>query len=513
MQIFDLLLILSILMLSLSLWGGMATLRKYQCFFLALVIFSAALHLFIEGARWQVVPVYLVGAVFLGLALRFFYKRGKGSVEGAAEAGVLFVRSRRLVSGGAIFFLFISFVCSYLFPVFTLPEPTGKYDVGTEVFHLTDRSRQNTFTEKEGDFRELMVKAWYPSDSGEEGRADTYWENAEIQSQYLISDEGGAFYHFVFNHLDRVKTHSFRGAPLSAAEPLYPVLIFSHGLGSYSSQNTVLMEEMASHGYIVFSINHTYWSMVSVFPDGRVIGRRKDSREVEEESENPDAEALYLALVASNDNAEKLRLIDEVINVAPLTAASERKGLDAWSDDQRFLMSTLEQWQHDKKSGVPFSGKMDLSRLGVIGMSYGGKTTIETCAIDVRCKAGVNLDGFSVVSPQAPAQKVPFMHMNSEKYKLTDVIYDKAQGPSYLVSVAGSEHMDYTDLSLLSPLTGVFGVVGSIDGNRMLMIMNVYVRAFFDTHLKANHETQLLSLSDRFSEVTFVSKNIGSNNE
>jgi len=36
--------------------------------------------------------------------------------------------------------------------------------------------------------------------------------------------------------------------PLSNAEQKYPILIFNHGWGEHYSQNTVLMEELASHG-------------------------------------------------------------------------------------------------------------------------------------------------------------------------------------------------------------------------------------------------------------------------
>jgi hypothetical protein len=31
------------------------------------------------------------------------------------------------------------------------------------------------------------------------------------------------------------------------------------------------MEEMASHRYVVFSIGHTYETLISIFPGGRVV--------------------------------------------------------------------------------------------------------------------------------------------------------------------------------------------------------------------------------------------------
>ncbi|MBN2246460.1 MAG: hypothetical protein JW755_11520 [Candidatus Aminicenantes bacterium] len=68
-----------------------------------------------------------------------------------------------------------------------------------------------------------------------------------------------------------MKTNSSRDVPISSKEKKYPVLIFSHGWGEHYSQNTILMEELASHGYIVFSIAHHYECKFSSYPDGRFI--------------------------------------------------------------------------------------------------------------------------------------------------------------------------------------------------------------------------------------------------
>ena len=71
-------------------------------------------------------------------------------------------------------------------------------------------------------------------------------------------------------HLRLVASHSYPNAPVARARPRYPVLIFSHGYASSPWQNTVQMEELASHGFIVFSIGHTYESVAIRFPDGRI---------------------------------------------------------------------------------------------------------------------------------------------------------------------------------------------------------------------------------------------------
>jgi hypothetical protein len=47
--------------------------------------------------------------------------------------------------------------------VTSLPEPTGPYAVGRVSYHWVDRSREETFTKKKGDKRELMAFVWYPA--------------------------------------------------------------------------------------------------------------------------------------------------------------------------------------------------------------------------------------------------------------------------------------------------------------------------------------------------------------
>ena len=48
------------------------------------------------------------------------------------------------------------------------------------------------------------------------------------------------------------------------------MLIFSHGWGGFRAQNTYQMQELASHGYVVVGMEHTYGAVVTVFPDGQV---------------------------------------------------------------------------------------------------------------------------------------------------------------------------------------------------------------------------------------------------
>jgi hypothetical protein len=89
-----------------------------------------------------------------------------------------------------------------------------------------------------------------------------------------------------------LKTNSSRDLPVSPREKDYPVLIFSHGWGEHYSHSTILMEELASHGYIVFSIAHHYECKFSFYPDGQTIHLDVNSlrfQKIMQEQQNPKA--------------------------------------------------------------------------------------------------------------------------------------------------------------------------------------------------------------------------------
>ena len=68
------------------------------------------------------------------------------------------------------------------------------------------------------------------------------------------------------NYLDRVKTYAYPG--IAAAEEKFPVLIFSHGYGSKAHGYYALLSEIASQGYVIVNMNHTYESLGVTLPDG-----------------------------------------------------------------------------------------------------------------------------------------------------------------------------------------------------------------------------------------------------
>lgn len=160
-----------------------------------------------------------------------------------------------------------SSLSSYSQEIYHLPEITGTYRVRTESRHFIDDSREETFTQKPDDKRELMVQFWYPADIPEgtpSGLVATGIEPIARNMPVYIPTMLRTVYETLY------------GNAVLDAQPLVqqqkcPVIIFSHGNGSFRSQNAFLMEELASHGYFVAAIDHPYNAAAVQFPDGRIV--------------------------------------------------------------------------------------------------------------------------------------------------------------------------------------------------------------------------------------------------
>jgi predicted dienelactone hydrolase len=434
---------------------------RWVAFLPGLAAFFGVIHLLVEGHRWQMVPVYALAVLLFALSIVRF-RRAASLTDAAALHG-----HRILVAvGSASGLLCLVGVAALLvaFPVFRLPEPTGPFAVGTTRLHLVDSARSETFTADPDDRRELLVQVWYPAEMAPGARPGAYWESAP----------------FLLNQLALVETHSYPDAPFANAQSPFPVLIFSHGyLLGYVSQNTVQMEELASHGYVVFSIAHPYGALVVTYPDGRRVLFSEDR--------------LWAALDVLTEQAAATSLIDESLRI--------------WTADTIFVMDELERMNAGERASV-FTGRLDLARLGVFGMSFGGATAGQVCLVDSRCRAGINLDGSQFGDLHDRAIERPFMVMYDEATEgMNDFVYEQARDAVYRITVKGSLHTDFTDMALMSPFLKRVGIFGPIDGQRVVRILNDYTLAFFDQHLKGKEVPLLDGPSPDYPEVDFESRN------
>ena len=144
---------------------------------------------------------------------------------------------------------------------FKLPVPTGQYSIGTTKFYLQDVYREEIYSEDKFDYREFMVRAWYPAENTNRKSVLKYLEGYNIDTLKYFWDMFD-IPKKLFNLIGQVETHSYIDAPLSGDKITYPVIIFSHGYGlGVPELYTFISENLASHGYIVLSITHPYESV------------------------------------------------------------------------------------------------------------------------------------------------------------------------------------------------------------------------------------------------------------
>ena len=200
-----------------------------------------------------------------------------GSTIAALMVVTLLVRKRRgsrsfpkaPVVSGVLFLLLavLAYLPIYWFPITDLPAPTGKHQVGVRSFELTDESRTGVLSAPASEARRLLIKVWYPAESIDGLEAATYLKPQEVTTVNANLGFGMP----VYSHTAHVQTNAYENAPLLAGAEQLPVVFFSHGYSSFTGQNTVLMEELASRGYLAYSVQHTYDSIDTIFPNGDVI--------------------------------------------------------------------------------------------------------------------------------------------------------------------------------------------------------------------------------------------------
>lgn len=357
-------------------------------------------------------------------------------------------------------------------PLCRLPRPSGPWAVGTITHHWVDTDRLDVFTADPDDRRELVVQIWYPATRPAAATPAPYVPDADVLTplaQLLKLPR------FVLRCLKYVSTNAVASAPVVRDEPRFPVLIFSPGRGGYRQHNTWQVEELVSRGYVVAAIDHPHAAAGVRFPDGRLV--TLDSRML--------------------DN-------DFVDTVVPFLA-----------QDAVFALDQLTALNHVDPTGI-LTGRLDLSRVGIFGLSLGGEVAAEACRQESRFRACLAMDVWMPPTVVRSGLSQPTMWitrdartMRREGWSQADIdrtlttiraVFDTMPGDAYLVQVPGMYHQDFSDASLLSPLTRWLGVTGPIDKHRAHDIVTACSLAFFDRHLK-DQPAAFDGLAERCPEV------------
>lgn len=404
------------------------------------------LHLFIdnEPVRLRFVPIYIFTiTTFLIAIIRIFrHNPNQPKRRVLAAVGRIF---------GLIALIIAVLVPTVVIPFYSLPEPTGNFNVGTVVCDFTDKNRIETYSEDQGKLREIAVQFWYPVDK------------TGSEFQYDIS-----------------------GAPVSTSQQNYPVLIFSHGAFGVRMSNASAFRELASHGYIVASIDHSYQAFYTAFENGK--------------STPISTKFLNDAIKVQSNSLE----VDETFEIT-------QDWLKLRTADIELVIDSLKSGDIGKSAAL-LNGHIDLNKIGLFGHSLGGAAAAEVCrerddisaaiVIDgtmIGDVTGVNSDSTETITDESFTKPLMLMYgslFNEPEAKATSYLsnisaYNNATDAAYSLCIKDSGHLNFTDLPRISPLlSGMLGV-GTIDSLECIKIVNAYSLAFFDKHLKGQSSSLL----------------------
>ena len=441
-----------------------------------LSVLIAVLQVAAEGARWQMWPAYALSVLFLGVW--FVRQRPRVDVERR--------RSTLATALGATLgalVLALSVALPLLIPIFHFPRPTGPYAIGTVTYHWIDSARKEVFTDDPNDRRELMVQVWYPARDVPAVRRARYVEHPEALAPlaHLFKLPG-----FVFSHLGYVTTNAIPSAPTADGGP-FPVIMFAHGRGGYRQHNTMQIEELVSHGYVVAAMDEPGAATGVVFPDGRL--------------------APFDPRMFDPVHPGHPVFLDRVI---PFLA-----------QDATFTLDRLTAMNQVDPVGI-LAGKLDLAHVGMFGVSLGGEVTAEACRMDPRFGACLIIDVFVPADVVEEGLTQPTMwitrdaaSMQLEHWHQSDIdetqntmrsVYSRLPGDGYLVLIPGTFHPNFSDFPLLSPVTRWAGLIGPIDPRRAHTIFDGMSLAFFDRHLKGAPAPLLDNPREQFPEILYESR-------
>ncbi len=402
--------------------------------------------------------------------------------------------------GPAVLLAFAVLSCSKPASVDSIPPPTGQYGVGSARFSFVDSTRPETFTPDPNDFREVAFRVWYPALKTSCTERVPYLEKAEERKRSL--PKGSPMTPALFDSLGRLWSNSYCDGVLAADIPEFPIIIYSAAYGAGMDASTVLMEELASHGYVAVSVGHAFETSHFIRSDGTLRVFPLDNEEVRARGmERAAAADLQRELNETADTA-RLRTLVRAISVArPKTLLS----LQTWVEDIGFVIDRLASMNAEG----PFKGRLDFGRIGVVGHSFGGTAAGEACLVDPRCRAGVNLDGLQFGGMLDHQLERPFMFVHHDNEgaanKLINLsFFEAAQDTCYMVMVRGTRHLSFSDVSLpaFARISGLPAeALGPIDGLRALTVTNDLVRSFFDRHLRGLSAPLLDDTSHAYPEL------------
>lgn len=361
----------------------------------------------------------------------------------------------------------VSFAVGALASKWQLPPTSGPFPVGTVSLELVDYSRSDPLAPEPQDNRDLMVSLFYPTDITTPGHGNFSFAPAFSPSAPKLFDIQAV----VPNGTSaNIISRSYLNAPLVDNE--LPILVFGHGLGGsrliYSSQ----LEELASHGWIIVDVDHTYDALGVEFPDGRVVYTNVPA----------DADLEYLELLLETRVADVKFVVDSLGDSATLKRIP---GLEEGNTN------------------------LNTDTVGIFGHSFGGATAAQAMANYSTFSCGANFDGTLFGSVAASGLEKPFVQIAAWNHTRTldpswAEFWENSDGFKREYNVNGTVHESFEDVAIYRDLLGdnfpsKTERFGTFPGGRLLRIETELMDALFGFCMKGQDAGRL----DRLVEYEF----------
>jgi dienelactone hydrolase len=319
---------------------------------------------------------------------------------------------------GYILILILMVFPSIVFPQNKPLKTTGKYEVDTKTYTYEDTNRLEIYS-KANSNRQLNIQFWYPKN---------------------LNDK-------------------------------LPIILFSHGAYGVKSSNESLYNELASHGYVVCSIDHTYQCFITTDEKGNTILMDKG----------------YMKEV-KNENS--------LLNIEQ-SFEYYKKWMKIRTDDINFVLNHIIMQTTDTYSAIPYN-LIDINKIGVMGHSLGGSAALGVGRMRNDIKAvialespfmcdikGVNGNKFIFSDDIYP---IPMLNIYSDsswsilelrpQYAENAALLNTVNKNAYNMYLEGVGHLGLTDFSLTSPI-----LANIMDGQKLTVNNKYYIKKINKTCL------------------------------